>query len=365
MVPVPTTYKNLPIFGTGATLVQPIPGTYSGGFLPGQLFPAEYENWLMNFITANSNTSQTSVVNLVAEMGTILAAASITPNGGQVNQVYAALNAIYAPLSLRTPIALTTGSPYSLLYFSTPVLEINATTNPYVVNLPAATGSGYAVTIINTSAISTGLIKIIPSTGEKIGPLAVNVACYLSNVDQSGWGFSKQAIKLIDTNTGQWTVSNGQFMPEPGSIDAAGSQYFLGPLRHLPLGNTSSRTIKGVTTFGTINTFGSAIQATGICGVPSGAKAIRARIYVSASTAVNTYSIAAISFSDNNSNAQNGIAGPQCVVSGSSSAGTNNIDTYQEVDIPLNSSGQFFPYFLTSNSNYVYGVTAVGYYMGC
>lgn len=95
MVPTPT-FQTLPTFGTSASVVKPVDATYDGGFLPGQLFPAEYENWLMNYITANSNTNQTTVLSILAELTTILTAASITPSAGLTTQVYTALNNLYA-----------------------------------------------------------------------------------------------------------------------------------------------------------------------------------------------------------------------------------------------------------------------------
>src|SRR6185369_12820001 len=137
-------------------------------------------------------------------------------------------------------ISLTSGSPYSLVAGTTPELLINATTNPYVVNLPAATGSGYRIRIVNTSNVITGIVKIAPATGERIQPLVGDVAAYIQNIDQSGTGFLRGSLELVDVFSGRWAVVGGQFMPEPGSVDAAGTQYFLGKLRHLPLGNTSS-----------------------------------------------------------------------------------------------------------------------------
>lgn len=110
MTPTPTTYLNVPTFGTGAAVTQPVAGTYSGGFLPGQLFPAEYENWLMNRLTANSNVSETSVLSMNAELVYILTQASISPNAGSTVQLYAALNALYATVGALATEASTRSS---------------------------------------------------------------------------------------------------------------------------------------------------------------------------------------------------------------------------------------------------------------
>ncbi|ADX42563.1 hypothetical protein [Tetrasphaera phage TJE1] len=103
MVPTPT-FKNLPLFGASASLVEPVLATYQGGFLPGQVFPAEYENWLMNYITFNSLANQTTVQSLVAEVISVLTAASISPTPASTSQLYQALNALYATVGALSGI---------------------------------------------------------------------------------------------------------------------------------------------------------------------------------------------------------------------------------------------------------------------
>jgi hypothetical protein len=107
MVPVPTSYLNVPVFGSGASNIQPQGSTYAGGFLPGQLFPAEYENWLMNRLTTNSLASQTTSLSLASEIVNILNQASITPDPASTSQLYAALNALYASVSALATEAST------------------------------------------------------------------------------------------------------------------------------------------------------------------------------------------------------------------------------------------------------------------
>jgi hypothetical protein len=115
MVPVPTTYLNVPVFGGGASNIQPEGSTYAGGFLPGQLFPAEYENWLMNRLTTNSLASQTTNLSVAAEIVNILSQASITPDPASTTQLYAALNALYATVSALSSEASTRASADSTL----------------------------------------------------------------------------------------------------------------------------------------------------------------------------------------------------------------------------------------------------------
>ncbi len=269
-------------------------------------------------------------------------------------------------------VIFPSGSSYTVIRGGTPTVVVIATTNPYPVTLPAAIGSGYRVRIINGSAtgLATGLVSIIPNTGDHIGPLSANVKCYLQNVDQSGWGFKKQFIDLIDDVLGEWVVAGGQFMPEPGSFDAVGSQYFLGKLRHFPPSGPRGIAV----TIPSSNSFSSAIQVSGLVGVPSGAKAIRARVAVSPfATGIGNYGMTLILPDVNTATlgASSGLIGsPAFNISGyASTAAQLQPTSSSEVDIPLNGSGQFFigtanlPVNITIASC-IMSLQVVGYYMG-
>lgn len=265
-------------------------------------------------------------------------------------------------------LPVTTGSPITLTAWAVDGLDINATTNPFIVNLPqASTCTGEVLRLVNSSTASTGLVKIVPFSGDRIGPMGNNVAAYLSNYDQSGWFNTKQALTIMSDGT-NWVVLSGQFMPEPGSVDAAGSQYFLGKLRHLPLGNTTSRLAANHQP--TVTGWSSAFQVTGSFGVPSGAKAVRARIRIGLNpNAANTNSTLAVSFSDNTSSTpgfDTAQPGAELQVTNGTSTSTSSITS--ELDIPLNSLGRFYIYTwdltnITSGQAQVI-VSIVGYYMG-
>lgn len=104
MVPTPS-FDVVPTFGTAAALVEPDGTTYSVGFFPGQVFPAEFENWFMNKLTKNSNELMTDMTNIVAELTTILTAASLTPDGSSTTQVKASLDALYLGLPAAALLA--------------------------------------------------------------------------------------------------------------------------------------------------------------------------------------------------------------------------------------------------------------------
>src|SRR5208337_1311158 len=108
-----------------------------------------------------------------------------------------------ASLGLPAPVLLSSGSPYtaaaltgSITYF------IGATTNPFVFDLPPAIGSNFKLRVVNITGLATGLVKIVPHTGDQIAQLAANVACYLQNVDQGGNPYLFQFLDLTDVSTG-------------------------------------------------------------------------------------------------------------------------------------------------------------------
>lgn len=245
--------------------------------------------------------------------------------------------------TLSGVISVGSTSPYNLIYGSCGTLLVNSTVNPFIVNLPASVGTGWMPKIVNVSALATGLVKVVPASGEKIGPLSANTAAYLQNVDQSNWAFTQQYIGLVDSKTGQWAISGGQFIPEPGSVDTAGSQYHLGKWIKLPQYNTSARTLYDSTP-PSASSYSSAITAWGVCGIPTKAKAIRAKVRVSMVHSAISNSQLEIAFSDNNSNT------PSSATSHGQAGGAfygllaNETVVWSEVEIPINSSGNFYIY---------------------
>jgi len=253
-------------------------------------------------------------------------------------------------------------TPYTL---STAVMAraflVTTGASAFVFNLPAASSwVGYApITIIKADS-GAGIVQVAPN-GTDVIDKAGNVSLYL--------GGQWQSLTLEASVSGYWTVVGGTFSPHQ-TVDTDGTQYQLGKLRHLPLGNTTDRGIGGAMVVPAVSSwYGSAITATGVVGVPIGAKAVRIRVRLSAyAAAAGNYSID-IAFSDNNANTPTFTTGhPLVNASGyAAAAGTTQI-SLSEIDVPLNSSGQCYFYALTE-SNITAGSSTVrfivvGYYMG-
>jgi hypothetical protein len=242
---------------------------------------------------------------------------------------------------------------------------INSTVNPFVFNLPASSGSGFRIRVVDSSILATGLVQIAPNGTDLIGS-AGNVSCYLQNIDQSTFVYKFQFLDLVDSRSGYWEVVGGTFCPAQGT-DTNGQQYHLGKLHHLPLGNTTNRNIFNAAPPATA-TWTAAFTVAGSYGIPAGAKAVRCR--------VETYAYAAGAgstglwdfFSDNNSNTPSTFTCHPVAYARFTAAAAGNVggnDT--EIDIPLNSSGQFYMYSVNLNTTVascVIVIDPVGYYMG-
>jgi hypothetical protein len=243
--------------------------------------------------------------------------------------------------------------------------EITSTVNPWLFNLPASSGTGRRIRITCTSIVNTGLVQIAPNGTDIIGS-AGNVSCFLQNVDQSTYVYKFQFLDLVDIRSGYWAVVGGQLCPDQ-AVDTDGQQYHLGKLHHLPLGNTTSRNIIALGAPPALANWSAAITGAGVLGVPAAAKGLRLRMKISAApTAAGTVDFA-IALSDNNGNVPTiDTAHPIVQARSYLAAGPYTVGIAEEVDVPLNASGQFYTYTLTYTNATSAQITAaiVGFYMG-
>ncbi len=80
----PASYSNLSTFGSTSIRIIPISASYESGYLPGQGFPAENENYFMYNITNSINAIANDVSNIHAEILTILTGQAIFPDGTSI-----------------------------------------------------------------------------------------------------------------------------------------------------------------------------------------------------------------------------------------------------------------------------------------
>jgi hypothetical protein len=337
-----------PVFGTAAVLVAPSAPILVSGYVAGNSLAAQHYNWMWYHLTK--------------ELNNLLTAAGVVQNTLNDSQLVQAIFGV---------TVLSSGSPYSLAAGAYSELIIKA--NPYTVNLPAATGSGNRVKIVD-AVVGSSLVTITPNGTDKIGP-AGNVSIFLQNNDQGQNPNVFQNVELLDALAGYWVVTGGIYAPHQ-TVDTDGSQLELGKLHHLPLGNTTLRLIyNGAPP--TLANWSAAMQVSGATGgtggtgigVPTGAKAVRAKIRVSAVSAAGGNADLQIGASDNNSNVPLPTSSHPIGEAAFTAAAISNFAVnVTEVDIPLNGSGQFYIYTavaatITIASSNIQ-IAVVGYYMG-
>ncbi len=340
----------IPTFASGAVygvgIISPSASLLSTGYVAGNTLSAQFLNFYLWGITA--------------ELNSVLAAGSVAQNSIVSNQVLTALQNITG----TGYTVLSSGSPYSAAAVGGAYV---VTATPFTFKLPAATGSGDRIRVINGKGAVAGLITVTPNGTDAIAN-AGNVSVFLQNVDQGG-NPTLQWIELTDNVAGTWDVTGGQFCPAQ-SVDTNGSQYHLGKFHHLPLGNTTSRQIGTSVIPAAVGSFTAAIQGTGALGIPSGAKAVRVRVDMAAVPSSTPADCSLqVAFSDNVADNPSGsTAHPQYKIRNYLPSGATIMEAYFELDIPVNGSGQFFMFTVASSNTTLSSCFAyfnvVGYYMG-
>lgn len=259
-----------------------------------------------------------------------------------------------------TEISTTAGSlpPVSWNYY------VRKTTNPFVINLPsAASYPGIRIKIANRYvSAATGLVRIVPYSGEQIESLGANVAIYLQAYDSSGLACVPEVELVGDATNSKW-IASGRYFPYQ-SVDTQGAGVVLGKLRMLPLNTTTNRQI--LISPLTASAWVGPYTAAGVLGVPTKAKGVRLKLDLLLLSGAAGYSEYTIAFSDNNTYTPTlTTAHPSARTYFKASAALDGASTSTFIDIPLNSSGAFYVYCITK-TNCTPSPTAavVGFYMG-
>lgn len=198
MNPLPT-YRDVPLFGADSATDKPDPTTYDAGYVTGEVFPCEHQNWFMNNLTSNGLTEQSNLNSAQSEIISVLTDQSITPNSGLTNQLLSAINGIVA-----TPSRQGTGSPSSATFLRGDGSWSNALTG--------------ALSVSGNFSVNTNKFTVAASSGNTTvaGTLTVSGQSLFQNVA----GATINADDLVANST--LTVAGGGSV---GNTFNLGKQY--------------------------------------------------------------------------------------------------------------------------------------------
>ncbi len=203
----PASYSNPDTFGATSVRIIPLPATYQSGYLPGQGFPAENENYLMYNLTLSTNAISNDLSNIHAEILSVLTDQGISPNGttGQLNTA----------IGTKISAAITAAAPTQSKDIINHALNVSVGSNAMTVALKQSdgstdptTGSGLVKISFRNTTITIGnyiqrllssALSIVVPSGATLGQTnAVPGFLYVYALDNSG------TIELAISGTDCW-----------------------------------------------------------------------------------------------------------------------------------------------------------------
>lgn len=187
----PSSYSNPDTFGATSVRIIPLPATYQSGYLAGQGFPAENENYLMYNLTLAMNAVSNDLSNIHAEILNVLTVQGISPNGTSIQLDTAIGSKVTSSINTQTPLQpltnpITTNTTYTIpSNIKSAIILIPATL------LKAGTGGPWLLTI--TSGSGTTVTVPISASGDTITSPNLMFNIYVDgsgNVSSDAWTIS-------------------------------------------------------------------------------------------------------------------------------------------------------------------------------
>jgi hypothetical protein len=241
MVPNGTAYAEFPSFADSGTRVKPSPDSrYAQGFVPGDTFPAEWENYFMHGATAGITRLNADTLSIKEELNNILSEYGITPNASAINQLYTVLRRIAPQICTCDTAAgtetksvaitgdgttLKAGNIYSITMTHENTYGNGSSTYP---KLSINNGTAYPMcdargAYLKSGAWAAGDVVTVLFTGSKFLKNTVNIAETVENgntlpvssnaVNTYGWNKVAPYGLLIDAETTELTGSSYTFTP--------------------------------------------------------------------------------------------------------------------------------------------------------
>jgi len=188
----PSSYSNPNTFGATSVRIIPVPATYQSGYLPGQGFPAENENYLAYNTTLSINAIANDISNIHAEILSVLTDQGITPNGTTIQLKTAINSKVIDSFNHLVPIQPLTNPITTNTTYTIPSNVKSATILIPATLLKAGTGGPWLLTI--TAGLGgTNIIVPISASGDTIssGDLLFDISVDVSgNVSSKAWTIS-------------------------------------------------------------------------------------------------------------------------------------------------------------------------------
>jgi len=221
----PSSYSNPNTFGATSVRIIPVPATYQSGYLPGQGFPAENENYLAYNTTLSINAIANDISNIHAEILSVLTDQGITPNGTTIQLKTAINSKVIDSFNHLVPIQPLTNPITTNTTYTIPSNVKSATILIPATLLKAGTGGPWLLTI--TAGLGgTNIIVPISASGDTISSddLLFDISVDVSgNVSSKAWTISGSNANGTYVKSSDGTMEQTGFATHIGAV--GGVQY--------------------------------------------------------------------------------------------------------------------------------------------
>lgn len=162
---IPTqTFEEFPEFSNTGAKVKPDDAKYAAGFVPSDVLPAQWLNWLMNKASGGVTRLNSGVKSIEEELNNVVSDTGATPAVGTKNQVLTAIKSIIG--TFTGTLANLTTTAKSNLVAAINELKANITDNTTAIgaNSTAIAENTAAINSINTFMLPVG--TILPFGGD-------------------------------------------------------------------------------------------------------------------------------------------------------------------------------------------------------
>lgn len=156
---IPTqTFEEFPEFSNTGAKVKPDDAKYAAGFVPSDVLPAQWLNWLMNKASGGVTRLNSGVKSIEEELNNVVSDTGATPAVGTKNQVLTAIKSIIG--TFTGTLANLTTTAKSNLVAAINELKANITDNTTAIgaNSTAIAENTAAINSINTFMLPVGTI---------------------------------------------------------------------------------------------------------------------------------------------------------------------------------------------------------------